>query len=364
MHKKAQPGGYKYDDDEDYVPSKKVKYSKDDDIKGTHVKKHTLDSDEEDEDEILKAQQKKYDILKDEDIDGQEDATIDMEGETKITPFNMKEEMEEGHFDKDGFYHFKKEGEQLKDAWLDNIDWVKIKNEGDAVKKYGSDAESDSGDESSLTPIQSHQEKESLIEIYEEIFPFLREGESISKSLKRLSGNTKRLTSAERWKLKKQGKLPSENGGNMDEFLKLTELINKVILKGNMDIYQETYEMIRLKIERFRKPATSEPLMDMFSDDVKSAKDSQNVSADKDSHNASPDKELENSEKKDTFDEVKWEFKWENNDEADTHGPFTTQQMIKWKESDYFKKGVYVRKTSEQSGPWYLSSRIDFDLYV
>ncbi|KAB7503781.1 CD2 antigen cytoplasmic tail-binding protein 2-like protein [Armadillidium nasatum] len=195
--------------------------------------------------------------------------------------------------------------------------------------------ESDSGDESSLTPIQSHQEKESLIEIYEEIFPFLREGESISKSLKRLSGNTKRLTSAERWKLKKQGKLPSENGGNMEEFLKLTELINKVILKGNMDIYQETYEMIKLKIERFRKPVTSEPSMDMFSDDVTSAtKDSQNASADK-------DKESENSEKKDTFDEVKWEFKWENNDEAKTHGPFTTQQMIKWKESDYFKKGVY-----------------------
>lgn len=57
---------------------------------------------------------------------GQEDATIDMEGETKITPFNMKEEMEDGHFDKDGFYHFKKGEDQLKDAWLDNIDWVKV----------------------------------------------------------------------------------------------------------------------------------------------------------------------------------------------------------------------------------------------
>lgn len=36
----------------------------------------------------------------------------------------------------------------------------------------------------------------------------------------------------------------------MDEFLKLTELINKVILKGNMDIYQETYEMIKLKVSQ------------------------------------------------------------------------------------------------------------------
>lgn len=59
-------------------------------------------------------------------VAGQEDATIDMEGETKITPFNMKEELEEGHFDRDGFYHFKKETETLKDAWLDNIDWIKV----------------------------------------------------------------------------------------------------------------------------------------------------------------------------------------------------------------------------------------------
>lgn len=57
---------------------------------------------------------------------GQEEGTVDFEGETKIMPFNMKEEMEEGHFDGDGFYHFKKNTEQIKDAWLDDIDWVKV----------------------------------------------------------------------------------------------------------------------------------------------------------------------------------------------------------------------------------------------
>ena len=56
---------------------------------------------------------------------GQEDSTIDHEGETTITPFNMKEEMEDGHFDQDGFYHFKKES-QIKDAWLDDVDWIKV----------------------------------------------------------------------------------------------------------------------------------------------------------------------------------------------------------------------------------------------
>ena len=57
---------------------------------------------------------------------GQEEKTIDFEGETPITPFNMKEEMEDGHFDGDGFYHFKKDANQIKDAWLDDIDWVKV----------------------------------------------------------------------------------------------------------------------------------------------------------------------------------------------------------------------------------------------
>ncbi|MPC57737.1 CD2 antigen cytoplasmic tail-binding protein 2 [Portunus trituberculatus] len=38
----------------------------------------------------------------------------------------MKEEMEDGHFDGDGFYHFKKNTVQIKDAWLDDIDWMKL----------------------------------------------------------------------------------------------------------------------------------------------------------------------------------------------------------------------------------------------
>jgi CD2 antigen cytoplasmic tail-binding protein 2 len=38
----------------------------------------------------------------------------------------MKEEMEEGHFDAEGHYHFKKDPTEGKDHWLDNIDWIKV----------------------------------------------------------------------------------------------------------------------------------------------------------------------------------------------------------------------------------------------
>lgn len=54
---------------------------------------------------------------------GQEEATINYDEGVAITPFNLDEEMQEGHFDSEGNYFIKKE-EQIRDNWLDNIDWV------------------------------------------------------------------------------------------------------------------------------------------------------------------------------------------------------------------------------------------------
>lgn len=48
-----------------------------------------------------------------------------MEEGVQFTPFNMNEELEEGHFDKDGMYHWKKE-KLIRDNWLENIDWIKV----------------------------------------------------------------------------------------------------------------------------------------------------------------------------------------------------------------------------------------------
>ena len=40
---------------------------------------------------------------------GQEDETVNYDEGITITPFNMKSELEEGHFDKDGTYIFEKQ---------------------------------------------------------------------------------------------------------------------------------------------------------------------------------------------------------------------------------------------------------------
>ena len=61
---------------------------------------------------------------------------------------------------------------------------------------------------------------------------------------------------------------------------------------------------------------------------------------------------------------MKWKFRWKNEDGEEVHGPFTSEEMLKWQNSGYFDKGVYVQKTTDTSNNWYTSKRIDFELYI
>lgn len=50
------------------------------------------------------------------------------DGEQVITPFNLNDEEEEGHFDENGTFIFdKKGGEEIRDSWLDSIDMQKVR---------------------------------------------------------------------------------------------------------------------------------------------------------------------------------------------------------------------------------------------
>lgn len=77
---------------------------------------------------------------------------------------------------------------------------------------------------------------------YKEIMNMMEPRETIAKTLRRLGGN-KRLSTAERWKMKKAGL--SIEGGSSSKVTRLTELANQILTtNGNMDVYQETYEQI------------------------------------------------------------------------------------------------------------------------
>ncbi|CAM9194333.1 unnamed protein product [Lampetra fluviatilis] len=63
-------------------------------------------------------------------------------------------------------------------------------------------------------------------------------------------------------------------------------------------------------------------------------------------------------------DEVLWQYKWEEEDGAEVYGPFTSAQMQGWVDEGYFAEGVLCRKAGDPDAPFYLSRRIDFDLYT
>lgn len=320
------------------------------------VIKNSLDSDEEDDD----ANEDNYNVMSDNEFEGVEDGPTAPEATVGFTAFNMKEELEEGHFDKEGHYLWNKEKE-IRDNWLDNIDWMQIKPSATASVKKASEgnekqglADSDSDDDGPdimFNPLQ----------MYKQILEYLKPGETVSKALCRLGKGKKRLTTAERWK-RKQEKKPIEDDKNSIDITKLTELANELLTRtGNMDIYQESYEQIRKKIEMGEKhahPSKQEAELDMYADDFDVK---EKAKLDESESNVN---ETENSAKdEDRVDEVTWEFKWSQNENAEIYGPHSTEQMYAWAKEGYFKNGAWVRRTG-QTSQFYNATRVDFELYL
>lgn len=337
-------------------------------------KKHTLDSDEEDDD----IEESTYDVMAEDDIEGQEEGTATLDGDVRITPFNMKEELEEGHFDTQGNYHWKKEGKVIRDSWLDNIDWVKIK---EATKPTEAEPESDS-DVSSVAFDQ--------IPVYRKMLEYMKPGETVAKSLRRLGGN-KTMSASERWRRKKAGL--QDDPGNSQHVTDLTAMANQLLSEtGNMDIYQESYEHITSIVEAADMKAKAEEsakktvarsyddALDMYADDF-DEKEKARLDEKKQKHDDGSENEEPAAKRQKTQDfqgesnannssasgamsdgELMWEYKLEEN-ATEISGPHTTSQMLQWIKSGHFKSDVWVRKCG-QDGQFYTSRRVDFELYL
>lgn len=335
-------------------------------------RKHTLDSDEEDSDE----EDKKFNVLDENDIEGEEDGEADVVDDVKITPFNMKEELEEGHFDKEGHFHWDK-SKQVTDNWLDNIDWIKIKKGTNYKaskdnKGLGDDSDSDDDDDEADQAAKNFD----LIGTYEKIIKLMKPMETVKKTLQRLGASTARLSSIERWRRKKAG-IVDESSVLVTQ---LTELCNEILTQtGNMDIYEEKYEEISKKINKSKPTSSSrggggagtsqtiDDDLDMYADDfdtkekAKFGEDGSELMATDDNDTDKNGEEDKDEEK--TSNVLLWEYKWKQTDET-IHGQFTTEQMQNWVEEGYFKDGVLVRKVGIEDQKFYTSNRIDFELYL
>lgn len=339
-------------------------------MQGQGDEKHTIDSDDEDDERV---KEKTFAKLKDDDIEGQEDDTMNMDGDIKITPFNLKEEQEEGAFSADGNFVWNDKKDELKDAWLDDIDWVKVKEKSAAeIKKAEEEDEKE----------EENQEKYNEIQTYREILKALKPKESVAKALRRLGGNKKPLSSTERWKRKKAGYVedPAEKAAK-ESMLALTGLADTIITRsGNMEVYDETFESITYRIQEEEKKhdkkteipenVDDEDALDMFGDsfdDKPKENEPTNGNTKPDETKGAngahkPEGESESSAIS-LDDEVMWEFKWKNEEDAELQGPFSSTKMLEWADSGYFKDGVWCRRP-DKGGDFTSSKRIDFDLYT
>uniref|UniRef100_F1RG67 CD2 cytoplasmic tail binding protein 2 n=1 Tax=Sus scrofa TaxID=9823 RepID=F1RG67_PIG len=327
--------------------------------------KHSLDSDEEDDDDDGSS---KYDILASEDVEGQEAATLPSEGGVRITPFNLQEEMEEGHFDADGNYFLNRDA-QIRDSWLDNIDWVKIRERPPDQRPL-----SDSEEEDSLgqTPMSVQALLEGLLEL-------LLPRETVAGALRRLGARG-------------GGKGGSKGPGrpsSPQRLDRLSGLADQMVARGNLGVYQETRERLAMRLKGLgcrtqgAPDPTPPPSLDMFAEEV----------AEAELETPTPAQKEEAESPGDGLADVMWEYKWENTGDAELYGPFSSTQMQvgsfllhfasslpapfplvlpqlcplslqTWVNEGYFPDGVYCRKLDPPGGQFYNSKRIDFDLYT
>lgn len=251
----------------------------------------------------------------------------------------MKEELEEGRFDKDGHYLFNK-NKDISDNWLDNIDWVKVKSETDGTgqKKTLGEEDSDDSQDDLLKPKFDEKVK------YKEMLAMMNPKETVKRALQRLGV---RISSAERWKRKKMGLVDDSS----EKVTKLTELANEILTNtGNMDVYEETYEAIEKRLKESSGMTTAAEL-DMYDDNF----------------DTQEQKKMDHGEEEaeqQAGNTLMWEYKWKQEDgDEKIFGPYGTEQMQNWVGEGYFKDGVFVRKVGQET-KFYSSNRIDFELYL
>ena len=186
---------------------------------------HSIDSDEEEEYEKTKAPTK----MADGDVEGvlahQEERTIDRDGDIQITPFNLKDEEEEGSFDKDGTFMWKKKGEdEATDSWLEGVDWGKVRERSEAEE-----ARRERDDEKE----EEAEAKYDEVASYRAVLELLRPKESVAKAIQRLGGGKK--TTAQKLKEKKrqrEGKETEEEKANRENMTKLTGLADAILSRS------------------------------------------------------------------------------------------------------------------------------------
>jgi hypothetical protein len=127
----------------------------------------------------------------------------------------------------------------------------------------------------------------------------------------------------------------------------MSGLANQFVSNGELDIYQETYERLKSKLDRFQSSTTASSF-DMYGDHDVSSSVNNLTSNDTNSKSSS----------------ILWEYTTNENSPDNLQGPFTTEQMIRLNntEGKLDKDKVRCRRIGTEQ--FYSIKRIDFDLFL
>eukprot|EP01091_Cochliopodium_minus_P016865 TRINITY_DN644_c0_g2_i1.p1 TRINITY_DN644_c0_g2~~TRINITY_DN644_c0_g2_i1.p1 ORF type:complete len:366 (-),score=160.74 TRINITY_DN644_c0_g2_i1:301-1398(-) len=211
----------------------------------------------------------------------------------EMEPFNLKEEMEGGDFNEEGFYIENKRG-VIKDPWLDSIDNKK--------KFYTPKKKKEEQDDQKEDVVEERDEKKTILQLKMEIVKLLNKGETARKAMTRLSKEKNQSKTNKKGKIfitrnedtKKNNNNNNNQANNIAESLDvLIEKANHLLSLSYYDAYDATKERLETEIE------------------------------------------LEKGSEDD------WEYK---DLEGTLFGPFSGEQMKIWMDQNYFPLDLLVRK--------------------
>ncbi|KXN74815.1 hypothetical protein CONCODRAFT_76686 [Conidiobolus coronatus NRRL 28638] len=220
----------------------------------------------------------------------------------QIEAFNMKGDMELGNFDEnDNFVWKQKDENSHHDSWMNGIS----RQEMEKAKKAQEKKERKSMEQAQKSDKKSSFQKSSDIKL--ELIKLMKPGETILSVLSRLKVKKPKFNTS-----KKSKAAESESSEDIEEkkktIEKITELTEKLIDKGELDIYSARFEDLArtLKNERVLSATWK--------------------------HGDPTDKQSQ----------TLYEYKWKEVDEV--YGPYSYHDMVQWNQQGYFEAGILIRQ--------------------
>ena len=264
-------------------------------------------SDEEVDDLVLQTRadgsKKIVNVFGEEDYKKKDIQDLEVEMGTKMEPFNLKEEMETGHFDEAGHYV---ERNFATDAWLEEMDETHQNVLGGAKKVFRKNPKNEVlNDDEVPQPTEAD-----VVKMIKELYEMLGENETVTQALKRLANERRERKQAQEPRKKKKSNVMADANdgfakpiapsrqGNEDEFDRLTQLADALLSVGQHSIYSFTRNDLNRALLAKKKKAKI----------------------------------------------WKYVIRGEDGTDSELYGPFDTDAMNEWQYQGYFNDGnVFVK---------------------